>query len=187
MSINIHKPYSMICQRCVPYVYIRWEGWRNRTGFWKPPLRNRLLFWKISACLSMRWNAWCKIFSVTVQAASFWMVTFSLASSSSSDELEPIKSSKGEGWKSREMVKVSGAGYYTNGKRTLKRWGREAMESGTCTVDSPRAIEVFRSGRRAVTCAADGRWRSGISIPSLSVTSETCTEQPCCLMYILLK
>jgi len=39
------------------------------------------------------------------------MVTFSLASSSSSDELEPIKSFKHEGWKSREMVKVSGAGY----------------------------------------------------------------------------
>lgn len=53
-----------------------------------------------------------EIESLTVQAASFLMVTFSLASSSSSsDELECLKSFKGEGWKSREIVKVSGADY----------------------------------------------------------------------------
>lgn len=114
-----------------------------------------------------------EIESLTVQDASFLMVTFSLASSSSSssDELEHLKSFKDEGWKSREMVKVSGAGYKEKGKSTLKIWEKKrwicsADRRSIWSADSPRATEVFGTGRRAVTSAADGIWGVILAFPA---------------------
>lgn len=85
-----------------------WAGWRAELNF-RSQLCGTVHYSEKSQPDHQRLNASCKSFSVIVQAACFWTVTFSLASTSS-DELEPIISFKHEGWKRRE-VKGSGTGY----------------------------------------------------------------------------
>lgn len=73
------------------------------------------------------------------------MVIFSLASTSSSDKLEPIKSVKCKGWKRREVVKVSGASYLISGKRTLKGWEETEWRVACALLTAPepqRCLEV---------------------------------------------
>lgn len=40
-------------------------------------------------------------------------------------------------------------------KQYSERMGREGMDGGMCSADSPRATEVFGSGRE-IACAAEG-------------------------------
>lgn len=75
----------------------------NLRKVWKKHFLPVLVRTESWVCLKQCWQfVWVGIKSVL--AASSWTVTFSLSSSSSSDESRPIKPIKGEGWKNVIMI-----------------------------------------------------------------------------------
>lgn len=139
MSVNICKPYSVICQSDISFKGIFPKGIVIAMDIFGLGFQKYIQFkqrdnikygedgeqnWSLEASFvevftTLRdlsqiirdWMLDAKCFNVIVQAASFLMATFSLASTPSSDELEPIKPLKHKGWKRREEMKVSGEGY----------------------------------------------------------------------------